>query len=165
MTVALVLATGFAQPRKISNGMRKIKNALPVGVLWELHSYKEHEEIPEVAARIAVCKRLVFVGHSWGTWYLNLLAAELDGMASVGDLFLADPVTRPPGGTLTIPLNVNRLHVWSKRDGAIPTAEIVIPDGSMTQLATNEVVDVGHAKVDDLKEFRAAVLTAVKGTP
>jgi hypothetical protein len=68
-------------------------------------------------------------------------------------------------GTLTIPLNVNRLHVWSKRDGAIPTAEIVIPDGSMTQLATNEVVDVGHAKVDDLKEFRAAVLTAVKGTP
>lgn len=161
-STAVVLATGFAQPRKISNGMRKIKNALPDGVRWELHSYKEHEEIPEVAARLTTCDRLVFVGHSWGTWYLGLLAAELDGIVSVGDMFLADPVTRPPGGKMTIPLNVNRLHVWSKPGGAIPTAEIVIPEGSMTQLVTNEVVDVGHAKVDDLKEFRAAVLAACK---
>lgn len=154
-STAVVLATGFAQPAKISNGMRKIKNALPGGVWVELHSYKEHEDIPQIAAALSTFDRIILVGHSFGGWFCVELAEALDGIASVAAMLLADPVTRPPGGALSIPPNVRSVSVWRKRKGVIPTAGIVW-DGPLK----TTTVGVHHAKVDEDEGFQAAVIAA-----
>ncbi len=158
---AVIFATGFAQPAKLSNGMARILEEIADDILCELYSWREYERIPDIVARAAKYDRLVLVGHSWGGWFCNELANAFDGVLPIADMLLADPVTRPPGGALCVPTNVKRLHVWRKRSGIIPTAEITTGEG--TRFVTNATVDVNHNRVDDLPAFQAAVVKAAKG--
>lgn len=161
-STAVVLATGFAQPHRISNGMQGIRHRIladnpdaRVGV----YSWREFEQAGKIAATLD--GRIIMAAHSWGGWFANLLAGHLNQRGvEVAGMFLADPVTRPPGGTLYIPPNVRSVAIWRKRKGAIPTAEIGWAVGELVV----EWVDVSHAKVDECESFQAAVIAAARGT-
>jgi hypothetical protein len=159
-----VLITGYKQPARISNGMRKIRN----GILAKqpdadvrVYSYKQFEDKSfayHLATELAATgDPIVGAAHSWGSWAWCKLADVLP-FQSVANLFLADPVSRPPGGTLEIPGAVCRLHTWRKKSGLIPTAVLSLDEG--VEHETDAVVDVSHPKVDDDANFIAAVVYA-----
>jgi len=123
-----------------------------------VYSWREFEQAEKIAATLD--GHIIMAAHSWGGWFANLLAGHLNQRGvEVAGMFLADPVTRPPGGTLEIPANVRSLSVWRKRKGAIPTAKIEWEGGQPAV----ETVNVSHAKVDECPSFQAAVIGAARG--
>jgi pimeloyl-ACP methyl ester carboxylesterase len=143
--------------RKIRNGILAQNPAADVRV----YSYKQFEDAQYVAdlsqELSESVENIIGAAHSWGGWAWCRLAAYLP-LGSVSDLFLADPVSRPPGGTLEIPGSVAGFHRWYKDGGLIPTANIHISDCEATSWLTDELVDVHHPRVDDDPEFIAAVV-------
>lgn len=158
MRSTAVLATGKWQPAYISNGLATVRaRLLDRDVNVKVYSWTAFRTMEEVVDELASDSGpYVFAGHSYGCWFLTLLAKECDGIANINAMILADPVTRPPGGTLEIPGNVREVSAWRKRKGVIPTAKIDWAGGN-PRWAT---VDVTHARVDECQGFQDAVVHA-----
>src|SRR6188474_1702653 len=107
MSTVTILAHGFMQPHKISNGLATIRQrilAADPSADVRTYSWKQFECVPKIAAEIPADARLVMACHSWGAWWCVLLAMQLENRGvPVAALLMADGVNRPPRGTLVIP--------------------------------------------------------------
>ena len=163
--IRTILATGLAQG-KLSNGMstiyQRISTAKEPGTVVEQFSWRQWEEIPQLAERLANSHvkaedRLVFAGHSWGVWYLNRLGVAL-GELGVGQLrlFSADGVNRPPKATMVIAHSFSDVWRWRQEHGLIRGSDMLLPSGC--RLHIDELVECHHVQVDETPAFQDSVV-------
>jgi hypothetical protein len=157
MPTITILTTGFMQTRRLSNGLRTIKERIlarnPTATVL-LNGWNDDMTFALAKIDARPGWRIVTAAHSWGCWSqcLKLLPALARRSRIVDHVSFADPVgKRPVGGDLHLPGNVRRLSLYVKaRDSVIPTSRIVAPGVELVERVT---VNANHAEVDDCEEF------------
>jgi pimeloyl-ACP methyl ester carboxylesterase len=156
-----ILATGLAQPKRLSNGLATIRDRIletdPAADV-RTYSWRQYNQIPDIARKILrewnADTRLVLVGHSWGGWFVCQLAAQYPLFVSA--MLLADAVNRPPSASLFVSCGVDRIYAWRQTSGVIRGSEIAITRGTTWEV--DETVDVPHHRVDEWPAFADAVV-------
>ena len=162
-----VLATGFMQPPRRSNGMRDIMVEIlsrQPNADVRLYSYRQEKAIPSLAAELVASKeKIVGAGHSFGCYWWSQLAAAIESAGGeVWALFLADGVGRHGlGSPLVIPACVREVYSVRQETGkVIQGSEILIKDDTHTKIVEDRIIECHHPAVDDEEEFQAAVIAS-----
>lgn len=173
----VVLITGFAQPRNISNGMQALAKRLHAA--GQAASFPVATRVHQATWRVDVralvrstltldgIPELTIAGHSYGGWAAHRIAWEFQKAGRpVNNLLLTDAVDKRDEGVkndklLIVPKNVERLWSWRQQKRR-PRGSTVRLESSHTEWVVNEIVEgVKHARMDELPAFQEAVFNLV----
>lgn len=163
--ILAVLSTGFAQPPKLSNALRKLhdelEESLPMPAVVYLGGWKDDFAFVLEMIDERPGWDVVTAAHSFGCWAQNarLFPAMRKRGRIVRECVWADPVCKEPlfGPLVVDPCVATLRTVRKARRGLVRSSDIV---AKRSVWATDIRVNTNHASVDETEEFRAAVIRA-----
>jgi hypothetical protein len=170
----VVICHGLFQPEDISNGLGKellpallMRREQCVVVGSRVFGWREDEKIEAIARElVALGAPVILIGHSYGVWWCNELACEIESQGGeVYALLSCDGVQGPrPKNALHISPAVRRLYYWFQTRNWKIKGSPIIYDVRKTELVYYEEVTDGrrHARMDEYEPFQAMCLQVVR---